>query len=854
MLKVFRKKLNKLQWLVLVFLTLIFSAAKGMQPVAPEIESAFSFISSQQLADGSFSSVEPITLPYHTTARVAQLLSTTFFERTVFSNAQTYISSGSLSLVEERARRLFIASSAEDLSEIISAGNIDGGFGAESGFSSNVLDTSLALLAMQESGEPVGAVGQDVVIPAGGSHVAVVEIPADAVSLVILVRSITDNIEVRIAEGAEPGSAGIFFPVSISNTNILITPASTPALVAGTNFIKFTAPTGSVLSYTINYSTPAVDTTVTTGALQYLLDAQNSNGGWGLQPGDGDSRLYYTYWALKALGTVSDMSAISTFVSSAEESGGGFSDINSVNEFSTALALSILGLLGEDANILVPDSVSYLTSAQQLDGGFTNDPFVTAWGMNALLSILPPIEPVVSSNGGAGVGQDFITDLGALIIRGFAPVGSVGIDVNVAFSSITYDELTGEYEIVLDLVEGANTVTIQGVNIGGILGEIKVLNITRDSGLSGQDIDLVSGFNPLGFALNPANPLDTHILLELLGSDAIEVQKLDSITGLYSSYKRDDSGGFAGTNFSLSGLDGVNVLLTNGASARVVGNVINPATIDLVTGVNIVTVPAPPVDLTAYGLLASIGDDLVVSSVQWFNKLTGAYETAAYVDSTVSGTDFKIEKGVAYFLSMRQPLADYSLPVGVETSVTIATPDDGAIITSSPLIVTGTAAGVAPLDVTVNGVMAVVTGNSYTASIPLTVTGLVPVTVIVVDDVGGSSSDSISITYSPVDYVISIGSSVSDTGTFTAPVEVLPDVAFFSLSLIGLPAGINYSTDLFQIASSGEVTVDFTISATVPISPGGYTFQAEYGLLDAGSNPLGPLVGNIFTFEIEVLP
>ena len=47
---------------------------------------------------------------------------------------------------------------------------------------------------------------------------------------------------------------------------------------------------------------------------------------------------------------------------------------------------------------------------------------------------------------------------------------------------------------------------------------------------------------------------------------------------------------------------------------------------------------------------------------------------------------------------------------------------------------------------------------------------------------------------------------------------------------------------------------DAEIDAAPGAAPATYDFQVEYGLLDAGSNPLGPLTGNVFDFRVEVTP
>jgi len=57
-----------------------------------------------------------------------------------------------------------------------------------------------------------------------------------------------------------------------------------------------------------------------------------------------------------------------------------------------------------------------------------------------------------------------------------------------------------------------------------------------------------------------------------------------------------------------------------------------------------------------------------------------------------------------------------------------------------------------------------------------------------------------------------------------------------------------------QRISATQMRVSFRIDVTAGAALGLHFFQVTYGLLDAGFNPLGPLSGNVFDFEIEVRP
>lgn len=795
-----------------------------------------------------------MTTNYHTTARVAQSLSQAFPGSPEFSLSQSFVTSNTLTTNEDLARRLLVTNSTVDLTVIQSSQNADGGYGAETGYSSNVLDTAIAVAAIKSAGAPIGAAGSNVVIPAGGSHVVTMEVPADVLSMNILIESIAGTVEVRIAEGAEPGAAGLFFTVSAPNTFINLTPTTSPALTPGTNYIKFTAPAGVTLSFSVNYATPTVTTNAATGALQYLLAAQNTDGGWGFQANDEDSRLYYSYWAATALGNSIDTAAQTAYVLANQQAGGGFSDSGPITVFDSAVALLTLANSGADSLTVAPTTITFIESSQQIDGSFDNDAFITAWALDALLAVRTPVAPDIISNGGAGAGQNFITNLATTTITGFAPVGTAGIAVNYPSSSVSYDASTGLYIITVNLNEGVNNVQIAAFNQSGIMGDIIAVQATRDSSLIGQNLNLVAGLNQVGLALTPANGLSAQGLISLLGANALEVQQYNVTSGQYDSVKMDGSGGYIGADFTLTGLDSVNVVMAGAGTTSVVGSLVTAGTVNLQAGINALTIPNPPTSLDAFGLLALIGDETIVSSIKGFNTISGKFETAIYSGSQTRGINFPIVSGVAYYVHMQQTVTGFVLPVNIDVSISISSPTNGATITTTPLVVTGVASGAEPFTVMVNGVAAVVSGNNYTATIPLSSAGVIPITATVIDNVGATTSSSINITYNAVDFILPVGTSTNGIKSFFTTPAVITQVAFYSQTVTGLPAGMTYTTDVFQLYGDGRVQVSYTIAASAAAVPGIYTFQVTYGLSDASSTPLSPLTGNVFNFKFEVVP
>lgn len=847
-----RMKIAQASWRGAALLLLVLLGAfeaSAQQPVPEDIADAIAYLAATQQGDGSYAPLHPLTGTYHTTARVAQTLARVPTSTSEFSAALAFLTGQVVGTVEERARRVMIGGTASDASDLLAAQNADGGFGSEAGLASNVLDTALAVTALEAAGVPTGIVARDVVVPGGSSVIFSRDIPADGLTLDIVIETIAGTVDVRIGGGAPPGPADLFFRVTAGHTTISIHPGSDVPLVPGmTHFIEFSSAAGATLSFRVDYTAASGDTTALTDALAYLQEARNADGGWGFQPTDEDSRLYYTYWAAMALGPVVDTSA---FVLGRELPGGGMADSGAANVFDTALGLAALAVAQRDPASMTPDSLAFLEAAQLGNGSFADDPYRTALALDALLASRPPLAPVIASNGGAGVGADFLTDLAQARLSGVAPLGATGMTVNVAGAEVSFDAATGQYTITVPLLEGVNTILISAMNSAGVAGLAATIRVTRDTSLSGQEVAVAEGFNAIGLTLVPANGLDAVGLLELLGPEALQIQRLDTTTGLFERLERNGDTGFSGANFPLGALDGLYLLASGASTTRVVGSQSTAATVDLPVGVNTVVVPNPPLDLDAYELLGLIGDETVVSALQRFAPTSGAFETAVYDGGVPAGMNFPIESGVAYQVFMLQDRFGFQLPVALTVSIT--NPADGATVTSTPITVSGLVTGVAPVAVTVNGVPATVAGGTFAASIPL-MPGANTITAEAVDAVSPPVTEVITLTLQAVDYRLPPGGSVQDARVFSADQAILDQTASITEARIGIPDEIDYQPLGFSSVSPTEIQVDFRLDVVPGASPGIYTFAVEYGLLDGNNMPLGPLVGNVFDFRVEVTP
>ena len=274
------------------------------------------------------------------------------------------------------------------------------GWGLATGYGSSTIDTALVLRALK-AGNRIGglAVVKESLAGSATSLPHTFAVPAGASNLVLQVRQRTVLVRLRIT-----------YPDS-SSSSVDIGAGTTPTTVnfpIGTGALTLTAQnlTGSVGNYSaeIGFTGPdGFDYFRATTPLSFLAAAQNTDGGWGIAPGD-DSHLMITTEVVRALAACggalvapSAFSAAGGWLVGRQNANGGFSsEANNSNPYETSLAILALRLATPSAS--VSSAATWLRNAQLPDGSWGGEAAQTALAVQALR-----LAPIVSTIPGQSV-------------------------------------------------------------------------------------------------------------------------------------------------------------------------------------------------------------------------------------------------------------------------------------------------------------------------------------------------------------------------------------------------------------------------------------------------------------------
>lgn len=833
-----------------------------------EIDNGVAWLYANRNVSGAWG--DPAGTEFRDTTVVADILKKVSETGSEYSDAINFIHDTSASNNDYLSRKVSVLSQngtidATSLSslidELISAQNSnqtdntlpnypEGGWGPAEGYSTNCLDTALALKAMNSTPVPKGLLVLNKTIAAGETQEFSLEYPVDASNLQILLSDISGSVNFILF----PNDSSTYYTWGpLTSSTYLGTGGIT--IDPGTRRIQIYGNSASTYSLQISLTSGGYDSSVIVNPVTYLIEAQNADGGWGLSKGS-DSNIYMTAKVLIALQGYSDSLNLETAIDNGvawlktqQNGDNGFGSDGTSTVYETALvyiAIANIDISASEAQ----NALTYLLAQQDANGSWNDNAYDTAV---SILAIYTSMTDTDSDGDGVPDLLDNCPDE-----PNPAQTNTDGdAQGNACDDDDDNDGLTDEYEIN---ILGTNPLLADsdGDGIPDGLEDTDFDGITnQDEAAQGTDpmspdVSLSAGLNIFGYPVEVPTGYTSYDLLNDLGTDAeiIKVQRYNTGTGVYETTVY-ESGVASGVEFSVVRGEGYLVYMNVDKAISFTGPVSSQPVL-LSEGLNIVSIACMPNGYSSYDLFYDTGTGSDVASIQRFNKETGAFETAGDNDGVPSGVDFGITNSEAYLIHMKSAA---TIPALVSAPVVaITSPADGVTVESSPIEVTGTINDSSAV-VTVNGVSASVGAGTFTASdVPL-VSGsnTITATAMNTDNLTGSHTITV-ILDQGVDYEINKGNSVSDTRNFQGAADLLSQIAYFTETLTGIPTGVSYTRTGIGWVSDTELWVSFTIQVTAAASEGTHEFQVEYNLFDSSNNPLEPLTNNIFEFKIKVLP
>ncbi len=354
----------------------------------------------------------------------------------------------------------------------------EGGWGVAAGYETDCLTTALALLALDRTGFNGGFTATNVALAGGGTRTHTWTIPGDALKVRIVITVGGSTVRFRMKQGSPPTQFDPYFGLPPGGPYPIVFPDSGLPFTPGTNYISVQSPSppGSPASYsmTASYETPDFDTRALAEPLNYLLQSQNGDGGWGLQRGQ-PTEFYTTLHVLlslirfKSYELDSRIASAIAYVKSQQLADGSFGYDGATIPYVTALAA--LGLVRGETypfSTATERAVTALGGMQQADGSWAGEAYDTSLSMLALWDHARP----PTANAGA---DRTVTDVDANCVETVTLAGS-GSASNGSIQSYAWTEDCRQ-------VATASSATL-GLSVGT---HIFVLTVTDGAGYTGRD-------------------------------------------------------------------------------------------------------------------------------------------------------------------------------------------------------------------------------------------------------------------------------------------------------------------------------------------------------------------------------
>ncbi len=380
---------------------------------------AANWLKSNQNPGGSwgeiwFSAGKPTAEARDTTAVIQSLVSANASNGVEFTSGTSWLSSEEPRSTDALARRVRALgdagmSVAVDITQLLAdreplqgaifdPSHTGGGWGTASGYSSDAIDTSLALQALDSRDLVGGLERRSLSVAAGMPTYLSFDVPATATRVRLTIVTLSGQIEIRLKEGAQPLLSDPAFALSAGGIYIDYPDAGVP-FTPGENWIRIDSSAGANVWLIASWQNPTIDTMSIAEAIDFLMSCQNVDGGFGLEPGR-VSTFHATAVATRVLArlagpyeTANSLASAVAYLDARQlPSGLAGHDAGSPTIAETALAKLAFADAGAASQELLGHSA--LLASQGALGDWSGDAYTTAIALEAITTVPEPGQPL----------------------------------------------------------------------------------------------------------------------------------------------------------------------------------------------------------------------------------------------------------------------------------------------------------------------------------------------------------------------------------------------------------------------------------------------------------------------------
>lgn len=464
------------------------------------------------------------------------------------------------------------------------------------------------------------------------------------------------------------------------------------------------------------------------------------------------------------------------------------SPVSVTGTVTSGATVSVNGVAASVAGATWTASLPLVDGPHTLTATATNASGSANASVNATVDTTPPVVTITSPANGTA------TITGMIVVTGTVADASPIASFTVNGQAVTLT--AGAFSTTVPLGIGANPITATAIDAAGHSGSASV-SVTRSTAPT------VTIASPANGALTSAASI--AVTGAVSGTSPVSV----SVNGVAAVV----TGGSYSASVPLS--EGANTLVATASNAF--GNAAAQVSVTRDSTPPLVAITSPPNGLlttaASLGALGSVTDASPITALTVNGQATplsaGAFSTTVSLSLgantiTASATDAAGNTGSDSVLVTR----------GDAPAIAITSPANGLLTSVTPIPVTGTVTGTPPIAVAVNGVVATVTGTTFTALVALT-EGANTLTAGATSAFGAAST-SVSVTLDTTPPIVTIATPANGAQLSATPVAVAGSVAdanpIAAITLNGSPLGPGnaFSASANLVQGSNTLTVTAT--------------------------------------------